>query len=97
MPLPYCTYVLYSLKDHKNYIGYTTNLEKRIEDHNAGKTTSTAPRRPLKLIFCEFYEHKLDAMRREKYFKTTAGKRALKLMLRETLKSQITDLVGGTN
>jgi len=67
------------------YIGYTTNLEKRIENHNAGGTTSTAPRRPLKLIFCEYYLSKEDAMRREKYFKTTAGKKGLKLMLRATL------------
>ena len=85
MPLPYCVYVLYSLKDNKQYIGYTTNLEKRIRDHNAGRTTSTAPRRPLELIFCEYYNNRQDAMRREKYFKTTAGKKALKLMLRETL------------
>ena len=83
--LNYCCYVLYSLKDHKFYIGYTTNLEQRIENHNAGKTTSTAPRRPLKLIFCEYYLVKADAMRREKYFKTTAVKKGLRLMLRETL------------
>ena len=83
--LNYCTYVLYSLKDHKLYIGYTTDLGKRIENHNAGGTTSTATRRPLKLIFCEYYLSKQDAMRREKYFKTTAGKKGLKLMLRETL------------
>ena len=86
--LNYCVYVLYSLRDFKMYIGYTTNLEKRLEDHNAGKTTSTAPRRPLKLIFCEYYLSKQDAMRREKYFKTTAGKKGLKLMLRETLNGQ---------
>ncbi len=86
MPLPYCTYVLFSLRDHHFYIGYTTNLPERIKDHNKGGTKSTAPRRPLKLIFCEFYIHQLDAERREKYFKTTAGKKALKLMLRETLK-----------
>jgi len=83
--LNYCTYVLYSLKDHKLYIGYTTNLEKRVANHNAGGTISTAPRQPLKLIFCEYYLSKQDSMRREKYFKTSAGKKGLKLMLRETL------------
>jgi putative endonuclease len=83
--LNYCTYVLYSLKDHKMYIGYTTNPENRIIDHQAGRTKSTAPRRPLKLIFCEYYLAKEDAKRREKYFKTSMGKKGLKLMLRETL------------
>lgn len=69
------------------YIGYTANLKQRVANHNAGKTTSTAPRRPLKLIFCEYFMNKRDAMRREKYFKTTAGKRGLRLILRETFKS----------
>ena len=51
----------------------------------AGTTKSTAWRRPFEIIFCEYYVDKKDATRREMYFKTTAGKKALKLMLRETL------------
>ena len=86
MILPYCVYVLQSEKDLLLYHGYTTNLQKRLKDHNAGFTKSTAPRRPLRLVFCEFYLNKRDAMRREKYLKTTQGKRMLKLMIRETLK-----------
>ncbi|MFC2124324.1 GIY-YIG nuclease family protein [Bacteroidota bacterium] len=85
MLLPYCTYVLYSIKDLKFYIGYSTNIQERIKDHNAGKTKNTAPRRPFQLIFCEFYFSKRNAQRREKYLKTTAGKKALKIMLRDTL------------
>ena len=86
MILPYCVYVLTSLKDHKLYIGYSTNLEKRLRDHEEGGTISTEPRRPFKLIYCEYHHSKSDAMRREKYFKTTAGKKGLKLMLRDSLK-----------
>ena len=86
MFLPYCVYVLISLADYQLYTGYTTNLAKRIKNHNSGGTKSTAPRRPLQLIFCELYLTKADAQRREKYLKTTAGKKALKLMLRETYK-----------
>ncbi|MBN3035969.1 MAG: GIY-YIG nuclease family protein [Bacteroidales bacterium] len=74
------------MKDHKQYIGFTTNLNRRLTEHNDGKSKSTAPRRPLKLIFCEYYLAKEDAVRREKYFITTAGKKTLKLMLRESLK-----------
>ncbi len=85
MPLPFCVYILLSEKDNKFYIGYTTNIFKRVDDHNAGRNKSTAPRRPFRLIFCEYYLSKVDAMRREKYFKTTAGKKVLKLMLRDTL------------
>lgn len=67
------------------YVGYTANLQKRIIDHNSGGTKSTAYRRPLKLIFCEFYLFEKDARNRERYLKTTAGKKAIKLMLRSTL------------
>jgi putative endonuclease len=85
MILPFCVCVLFSEKDHFMYIGYTTNIEKRIINHNSGGTKSTAPRRPLKLIFCEHYLFEKDARNREGYFKTTAGKKALKYMLNSTL------------
>ena len=73
-----------SLKDKQQYIGFTTNIEKGIKNHNEGGTISTSKRRPLELIYCEFYMTKADAMQRERYFKTTKGKRTLKLMLQNT-------------
>lgn len=85
MPLPYCVYILFSRKDLLLYIGYTTDIEERVKNHNEGKSKSTAPRRPLELIFCEFYLFEADARKREMYFKTTAGKKAIKLMLATTL------------
>ena len=83
--LSYCVYVLYSLKDGKLYTGYSTNLKQRLADHFSGKNAATAPRRPLKLIYCEYHLSGKDARRREKYLKTTAGKKALGLMLRDSL------------
>ena len=85
MPLPYCVYILFSRKDLLLYTGFTTNVDERVKNHNDGKTKSTASRRPLELIFCEFYRFESDARKREMYFKTTAGKKAVKLMLGETL------------
>jgi putative endonuclease len=69
------------------YVGYSSDLERRLMQHNSGNVKSTSYRRPLKLIFCEFYLHEEDARKREMYFKTTAGKKAIKLMLRSTLHS----------
>ena len=86
MVLPFCVYVLQSERDLLLYHGYTTNLVHRLIDHNNGKNISTAKRRPLNLIYCEFFINKSDAKRREKYFKTAQGKRMLKLLLCETLK-----------
>jgi putative endonuclease len=82
----YC-YVLLSKKDHKQYIGYTSDLKKRVKEHFNGKSFATKSRRPLKLIFYESFIDKKDALRREKYFKTNPGKRTLKLMLRDYFKS----------
>jgi len=81
----YFVYILHSKKDHKFYIGYTNNLHRRIEEHKNGEVESTKYRRPLKLIFYEAFLNQKDAIRREDYFKTTPGKRALKIMLREYL------------
>jgi len=67
------------------YIAFTSNIQKRIENHNAGLTKSTAWRRPLQLVFCEHYLFEPHARKREMYFKTTAGKKAIKLMLNSTL------------
>ncbi len=41
--------------------------------------------RPIICVFCEYYLSKSDALRREQYFKTTAGKRVLRLMLQDSL------------
>lgn len=81
------TYVLLSLKDHKFYIGYTNNLKRRLEEHQLGKSLSTACRRPFQLIFYEAFLKAGDAKRRESYFKTTKGKVTLRQMLSESLLS----------
>jgi len=89
--LKHCVYVLYSLSDHHFYIGYSSNLEQRLTEHANGKSASTASRRPFRLIFCEYYLSKSDASRRERYFKTTAGKRTLKLMLQRSMQEISSD------
>jgi len=78
-------YILQSLKDRKLYIGYSTDLRKRLKDHNSGGTKSTKTRRPFKLIYYEAHLSEKDARRREKYFKTAKGKSTLRQMLRESL------------
>lgn len=78
-------YVLYSLKDHKFYIGFSADLKTRIGDHQEGRNESTKNRRPLKLIYAEAHLSEEDAKRRETYFKTDKGKSTLKQMLRDSL------------
>ncbi len=80
--LRYCVYVLKSQSDGHLYIGFTTDLHRRLTEHIRGQSDATAPRRPFRLIYCEYHASKPDALRREGYFKTSAGKKALSLMLR---------------
>jgi putative endonuclease len=72
------TYVLLSLKDEKVYIGYTPDLNSRIEKHKNGLVKATKERRLLKLIYFEACLTKHKALKREKYFKTGFGRRYLK-------------------
>ena len=82
-------YVLESLKDKKRYVGYTTNLKKRIEEHNKALTFSTKSRLPMKLLYCEGGTNQEDAKRREEYLKTTRGRRFLAKRLKSYYKSKL--------
>ena len=74
-------YVLKSEKDGNNYVGFTGNLRKRLNEHEKGLVKSTANRQPLKLIYFEACLNQQDATKREKYLKTSWGKRYLKSRL----------------
>lgn len=78
-------YILKSVKDSNLYIGFTNNLKKRIEEHNAGKSSSTKCRTPFKLIYYEAYLSEKDAYRRESNLKLQARALAqLKGRLKDT-------------
>ncbi len=65
------------------YIGYTEDLRKRLKEHNQGLSKSTKRYLPWKLIYYEACLNINDAKRREKYFKTSQGRRLLKRRLKE--------------
>ena len=68
------------------YIGYTADLKKRVELHNKGKIESTMRRIPFELVYYEVCPHKKDALHRERYLKTTYGKRYIRNRLKYYLK-----------
>lgn len=78
-------YVLQSLKNNNLYIGYTSDLQKRLKEHNNGLNPSTKPYRPWQIIYYEACITETDAIRREKYLKTARGKRLLKFRLKDYL------------
>ena len=79
-------YILWSKEDQKFYIGFTKDLERRMKEHEQGQCHTTVRMIAPKLVFYEAYLSEIDALRREEYFKTTKGKKTLRLMLRESLK-----------
>lgn len=61
----YYVYILKSQKDNKLYIGYTSNLKLRFQEHINGEVESTCYRRPLELIYYEAYRERESAEVRE--------------------------------
>jgi putative endonuclease len=86
-------YILQSLKDDGWYIGYSTGIERRLAEHNSGKNVSTHSRRPFQLIYYEAYLHKMDALGREKFLKSGAGRRFLEKQIRNYLAETKKELI----
>ena len=67
-------YLIRSLKDsNKTYIGYTTNLDQRMEKHNSGASIYTCDYRPWKLVTYICFDDQAKAMEFEKYLKVGSG------------------------
>jgi putative endonuclease len=78
-------YILQSEKDNQFYTGYTNNLKERLQLHNAGNVPSTKKRIPLKLVYFEGCLNQQDATHREKYLKSSWGKRYIKERMKNYL------------
>jgi len=78
-------YILMSLKNNELYTGFTSDLKKRLQEHNQGLNFSTKRYMPWKVVYYEACLDKDDAVRRERYLKTTQGGRLVKRRLKEYL------------
>ena len=76
-----------SVKDEL-YIGFSTDLRNRLKEHNQKQNFSTKRHAPWKLIYYEACLNEIDAKRREKYFKSSQGRRLLRRRLKEYLYQQ---------
>lgn len=67
--------------DGSLYTGYTTDVKRRTQEHNAGKGAKyTRSRLPVRLVYYETYETKNQAMRREYELKQLTRDKKLKLV-----------------
>jgi putative endonuclease len=54
--MAFTIYAIKSSFDNRIYVGFTTNLENRLKEHNQGRTKSTKGYRPWTLIYQEAVE-----------------------------------------
>jgi putative endonuclease len=72
---------VYAIKSELNqriYVGMSEDVDKRLNQHNMGKTKSTKGYRPWQLLYTESCENRVVARKREKYLKSGIGKEFLK-------------------
>jgi len=76
--MPFSVYILKSEKSGRSYIGHTADLQKRLIEHNSGKSISTRSGKPWKLMYDEEYQSRQEAVIQERYFKSIQGRIELK-------------------
>jgi putative endonuclease len=76
-------YVLKSIEHDFYYKGHCEDILQRLEQHNSGKTKSIRHYIPFKLVYFEAFKTREEAIKRERYFKTAAGRVFLKRKLLE--------------
>ncbi len=68
--MSYYVYMLKSLEEKTvTYVGYTSDIKKRIKLHNLGKGAKFTRGRKWKLIYKEKFNSKKEAISREYYIK----------------------------
>jgi putative endonuclease len=85
--MPFFVYVLGSRRkdDLRTYVGWTTDLDRRLRQHNAGTGAKSTRGRRWILLHSERCKTKREAMSREWYLKRD---RKLRATLRATIPSK---------
>ena len=73
----FVTYVLWSYKLQKRYVGSTSDLSRRLKEHNSGETPFTSRGCPWELIYQEEFQSNIEARKREIFLKSGVGRKWL--------------------
>ena len=77
----FAVYIIQSGKTRKYYVGYTSDIEHRLEYHNRGKNKSTKSGIPWRLVGKEYFRTKKEAWLRERLIKSYKGGGAFKKLI----------------
>ncbi|MBN1354550.1 MAG: GIY-YIG nuclease family protein [Candidatus Omnitrophica bacterium] len=80
----YQVYILLNETKTRTYTGVAKDVSKRLELHNAGKVKSSCPYRPYRVVHTESFPTLAGAQKKEKFYKSTTGRRRLKKILAVT-------------
>ncbi len=76
----YYVYILLNETKTRTYTGVTDDVNKRLAEHNIGRVKSSSPYRPYKIAHTESFATLSEARQKEKFYKSTTGRRKLKQM-----------------
>jgi len=77
----YYVYILENKINKSLYVGFTSDLRKRIQGHKSGDTKTTK-NNDYKLVYFEGYINKADALGREKFLKGGSGRKYINKQLK---------------
>ena len=77
----FTVYVIESAERKYRYVGITNNLERRLKEHNLGSNKTTSPYKPFILKYTESFDSRLEARKREMFFKSGEGRELLNNLL----------------
>jgi putative endonuclease len=75
LSLMYRVYILQSERNGSYYVGYSEDVVRRLEQHNAGKVKATGYRRPYRLVYQETCLTETEARQREYYIKSQKSRK----------------------
>ena len=75
------TYILYSEKLNKYYVGSTTDIQRRLEEHNRGKEKFTSTGVPWKLVYKEIFQELKQARQRELHIKKMKSRKYIESLI----------------
>ena len=70
-------YILRSRRNGRLYTGSTDNLERRVAEHNSGRSKATRFTGPFDLLHSESFDSRSAAVARERYLKTGLGRQEI--------------------
>ncbi|MBI5476850.1 MAG: GIY-YIG nuclease family protein [Ignavibacteriales bacterium] len=85
----YFVYIIWSEKNKKHYIGQTADVENRLMEHNSGKSRSTKFGKPWLLEYTEEYATRSEAVKRERFLKSSTGWKQLKEIYLNSTRTEI--------